>query len=299
MNTKTNWWLWLGSSALCLLAALPSASRGDAAGAVGNMIAFAFPPFLVAFIARGRKGDWDGLGKWFFYGLLFCVPFAVQQGKDWRYGSKDQQVKHLAELLRNIQAGRPEAAVADPTPLDDTYRGFIADLASAKKIYETATAHIDLSDIYTTQSFATKDSMQRALTRVQALAAADNSIYNSWLSAPRDLEKRLRQSSLSESDQEHFVVGVRESLDKSPLIPYYKTECDWSASLVSLYSFALLHSSEIHVGRKGLVIDPKSFNEFKQKQDTSLALRKTVMTLELRVNKRQQEIVKEFGLQKQ
>ena len=78
------------------------------------------------------------------------------------------------------------------------------------------------------------------------------------------MEKRVRQSSASEGEQRHFMVAFQEDSKKHPMTPYYKMECDWSTSLVDLYSFAFEHSSEIHVSNQKLLIEPKIFDEFEQ-----------------------------------
>jgi hypothetical protein len=45
-----------------------------------------------------------------------------------------------------------------------------------------------------------------------------------------------------------------------------------------------------------VVIDPKSFDEFKQKEDDSFALRKTVLALRAQVDKSNQDTRNTFGL---
>jgi hypothetical protein len=300
MKTKAFWWFLLGSSALCLLVALPLAMRGDPAEALGYMIGFAFVPFLVAYIARGRKGDWNGFSKWFFFGLLIgdCLT-AQQQAKDWRNWSTDRMNQHMGEIIKSAQAGRPNAPVADSTPFDDVLRGYYADVAGEAKTYEATTADIDLAGIYTPQSFATKESIQQVMTRVQTLAAANRHFYNFWMSEPQAVEKRLSQSSASDSEQKHFMVGFHKSYDKSPMGALLKARCDWSASVISLYSFALQHSSEIHISGQGVAIDPKSFDEFKQKEDASFALQKTVLALTAQLDKSSQDTRTALGLKDQ
>jgi hypothetical protein len=156
MKTKVYWWFLVVSSALCVLEALPIAMRGDPAGALGYMTGFAFFPFLVAYIARGRKGDWDSFSKWFFFGILICGSLtAQQQAKDWRSWSTDRMHKHMGEITQNAQAGHPNAAVADSAPFDAVMRGYYADVAGEVKTYEATTATIDVADIYTPKSFAT------------------------------------------------------------------------------------------------------------------------------------------------
>ncbi|MGA2606742.1 MAG: hypothetical protein ABSH01_04710 [Terriglobia bacterium] len=297
MKTKVFWWFLLVSCALCVLEGLPIAIRGDPGGAFGYMVGFAFFPFLVAYIARGRKGDWDSFSKWFFFGILICGSLtARQQAKDWRNWSADRLKRHMGEIIQNAESGHPNAAVADSTPFDDVMRGYYADVAGEAKTYEATTAAVDVADIYTAKSFSSKETVQQVITRVQTLAAANRDFYNFWMSEPQAVEKRLSQSSASYSDQKDFMVGFHKTYDISPMGKLLKARCDWSASVISLYSFALLHSSEIHVSRQQLVIDPKTFDEFKQKEDASFALQKTVLALRAQVDKSIQNTKNAFGL---
>jgi hypothetical protein len=298
-NLSATFWLFiLGSSAVCFAQALPLAMRGDVGGGLGQAIGLALLPFLVAFIARGRKGDWDSFSRWFFYGLLIGGGVTAQQRlRDWRYWGTDQWMKHDVEIMKNAQAGHPNTS--DSTPFDDVVRGVYADFAGEAKKYEAARTNLDLADIYTPESFATKDSIRQVLTRVQALAAANRDFYNFWMSEPQAVEKRLSQTSASGSDQKNIMVGFQKSYDESPMGALLKARCDWSASVISLYSFALLHSSEIHVSGQQLVIDPKSFGEFKQKEDASFALQKTVLALRAQVDRRNEDTRNALGLKNQ
>jgi len=300
MKTKAFWLFLLGSSTLCLLVALPRAMRGDPARALGYMIGFAFVPFLVAYIARGREGDWNGFSKWFFFGLLIvsCLT-GPGQAKDWRNWNTARMNKHMGEIIKNAQAGRPNAAVGDSTPFDDVLRGYYADVAGEAKTYEATYAAVDLADIYTPQSFATKKSIQQVMTRAQTLAAATRDFYNFWMSEPQAVEKRLSQSSASDSEQKDFMLGFHETYDKSPMGALLKARCDWSASVISLYSFALQHYSEIHISGQGVAIDPKAFDEFKQKEEASFALRKTVLALRAQVDKSNQDTRNALGFKNQ
>jgi hypothetical protein len=307
VKTKASWWFLLGAFALWLLESLPGLVRGVTANApggisyaLGQIVGFAVIPFLVAYIARGRKGDWGSFSKWLFFGLLICGGLtAVRQVEDWRYWSTDQMKRHLGEIIKNEQNGHPNSAVAGSTPFDDVLRGYSADVAEKGKTYEATVAAIDVTDIYTPKSFATKESIQRIMSRVQALAAANSNFYNFWISEPQAVEKRLGQSSASDNDQRNFMVGFHKTYDNSPMEKLLKARCDWSASVISLYSFALMHSSEIHISGQQLVIDPKCIDEFKQKEDASFALRRTVLALRAQVDKNIQETRNAFGLKSQ
>ena len=264
------------------------------------MLGFVVIPFLVAYIARGRKGDWASFSRWFFFGLLICGGLiAVRRVEDWRYWGTDQMKKHLGEIIKNERNGHPNMVVTGYTPFDDILRGYSADVAEEGKTYEATVAAIDMTDIYTPKSFAIKESIQQVMRRVQALAAANGNFYNFWIAEPQAVEKRLGQSSTSDSDQRNFMVGFHKTYDNSPMEKLLKARCDWSASVISLYSFALMHSSEIHISDQQLVIDPMCIDEFKQKEDASFALRRTVLALTAQVDKNIQETRNALGLKKQ
>jgi DNA-directed RNA polymerase subunit RPC12/RpoP len=210
--------------------------------------------------------------------------------------------KHLGEIANNVRAGRPDAAVANPSPRDDAYRGYIADLLNAQKTYQAKIANLDLTNIYDPDAYASRESIQRTLSNLQAVAAADRERYNFLLSAPQTFEKHLQQSSMSESDRENEKENIhsfQKLINESSLAAVFKTECDWSASMVDLYSFALEHSTDFQVIDQQLVVNPKSFGKFKQKQETSYALAKTLKTLNAQMQKENQDMSKEFELKRE
>ena len=102
---------------------------------------------------------------------------------------------------------------------------------------------------------------------------------------------------MSESDRENVKekTNFLQTMDKSFLLTYFKTECDWSASTVDLYSFALEHSTEIQVSDQQLVVDPKIFGEFKQKAEASKAQAKTLNTLKVQWQKEIQDSLRPDG----
>jgi hypothetical protein len=72
VKTKLNW-VFIGLAIfLCLLANFPQMEAGDVGGPAASLLL----PCLVAFVLRGRKGDWKGFSKWFFW-VTVIMLYAV------------------------------------------------------------------------------------------------------------------------------------------------------------------------------------------------------------------------------
>ena len=73
VKTKLNW-VFMGLTILfCFGANLPQMEAGDVGGGLARITAVMLLPFLVAFVLRGRKGDWKGFSKWFFWVTIILL----------------------------------------------------------------------------------------------------------------------------------------------------------------------------------------------------------------------------------
>ena len=71
----------LGLAALMALpiVALPNGGA-NVAGYMGRFTAHILFPAIIAFIARGRKRDWRGFGRWLFW-LVLLMPMLMKLGR--------------------------------------------------------------------------------------------------------------------------------------------------------------------------------------------------------------------------
>ncbi len=73
VKTKLNW-TYMGLTILiCFMDNLPVMQAGDIGAGLARMIVLMLFSFLVAFVLRGRKGEWKSFSKWFFWLTLILL----------------------------------------------------------------------------------------------------------------------------------------------------------------------------------------------------------------------------------
>ena len=210
--------------------------------------------------------------------------------------------KETARLLAEASGKSPVRPDSDWW--DDLMRDFFRSVIERNKRYSKEVRELDRSAIhhlYSTESYSTKSGMQRVIAQLQAILQLDQK-YATGRPLLQDLEMKLRNADVSESEKSAFLEGARNSAEvflgsQDKLLDL---EQKWVTATITLYQFAIDHRADYVVKGKKLVFKDDSLRlEFVAKQADATAQRRAFLDEKAGLVRLRNNMMTEIGLASQ
>jgi len=260
---KTSLWFTVPILAvLCWTAFIVFRREGISAYAVGEVTGTLLIPFLIAYAVAGvkRRRNW-GLFSVVFFGVGVFLSGATNQ-KSLSGLSHPDMVKELLgakPLEDNLPESEKEMALAT--------RAVFANLAAFRVSHDEQLKALEpeLGQLYTGESFARKEAMQRTLDVVDKKISLDRETSVELEQMPKLVSAQLDQTSLSASQKRDYLKGFMEKFSGSEFISARQqamvAESDWADSTHDLYAFAIQHASQIVANKDSIGIGSEPIRE--------------------------------------
>jgi hypothetical protein len=273
-------------------------SSGFSAESLGFWIGTLFWPAVIAYlVTRGwRTGNRAKFSYWFL-ALGLILPTLTHQSSLSNLSHSDliKELSGAKPLEGNLPENQREMAAVTTQ--------FFADMRAARKSYydQLALLQPDLGALYTAGSFANKDSIQRSLNAVNSKLALDRELSETIQQWPNTIRARLDKTDLSDSEKKKFLTGFNKSFGSSNFLAARQVmivaESDWAKGTDDLYSFSLLHASQIVVAKEKLAINSDSIrDQFNAKLTRSEQLRDAYVTASKKVDEIRAANMKQAGV---
>lgn len=276
VQNKTSLWITEPILAvLCVTAFFVYLRYPLSAETAGYMVGSLLIPFLIAYAIAGAKRRRNWVLFWcLFIGIAIILPGARNQ-KSLQNLSRSDMWRELAgtkPLDENLPENEKEMATAT--------KAIFADMRAFEK---SQNEHIEalkpeLEKIYTSESFSSKEAMQRAMDALSKALSLDRETESMLKRMPESVKTRLDQTKLSDTEKSSFYKSFMASFNDPESVSARNqviiTESDWADSVHDLYTFSLQHSSQIVVSKEGISIANKAIREkFNEKITRSNGLR--------------------------
>jgi hypothetical protein len=223
-----------------------------------------------------RRENWIKFSIWFFVlGIIWPLVSAAASNLD--RSRVDPQ-----DLVRQAVGAKPldDSLSNEDKQFVEVVRGVFADMKAVKEASDKQAAALqgDLSILYSSESFASKDAMQRCLDAVTKVWTTDSRASTAFERLPESIKARLDQTSFSESDKQEFINGIHAGMTKSGIgaatKQMFSTEASWVDATTGLYAYALQHAPQIRAGKSGIrIADAATAQEFNTRLDRAVDLR--------------------------
>jgi hypothetical protein len=262
----------------------------------GAMVGTAILPALIAYAIAGRKSvrNFNRFGVWFSgLTLLFVVvsnrnPVSLQQ--------------HIGDLMKEA-AGTKAVDNSGPGALDNLVRDMMRGILDNRKAFERETQPLsaDLGKLYSAESFSSQEAMQRIISAMHAIVAADERYSKQLEGIPDRMQATVDRSSLSDSDKKGFMDGLRKSYGNAKALRIRRqameTETQWEGATVDLYDFAEANATKIRVqGTKLTISDEGIRSKFNDRFRKARKLRDDLSAMNTQLESAQKAALQDAGL---
>lgn len=255
----------------CLLAAPFALHRSLFGGinwafSIGQLIGMLLAPVLIAYFARGRKGDWRGFGNWFLASIVIYV-LITRAGNAGRHETSEQQV---ARVMREALGAQKPSSLSDSD--EDTLRTIFKDFFATAGKVQAGYQDVHLEATYRPDSFASDASMRAEIEQLDKLLAVNQRAGEMFTTFPEFAEKRLAEHGVDPERRTSYKEVMRKSMTASgtSAFDFLAKEKSWAESTKALYAMALTHQDVIHVqDGKVRIADNGVLTEFNELWKTS------------------------------
>jgi hypothetical protein len=253
-------------------------------------------PALIAYLIAGRKRvrNFSRFGLWFavlsavFLALMTPRPVSFQQ--------------HIANLAMEAAGTKPEDT-SGSTRMDRALRTAMRDIFGERKAFDQETGQFaaELGQLYSAQSFSSKQAMQKSVDAVRGVAAADQRYSQQLETLPERIRAKLSGSGLSEHDASEFAQGFSSTYGNSKVLSIRRqaaaVESQWADATVALYEFSIGNADRIRVQKTHLVIgDEKVRTAFNAQMKSAQVFRDSLVALNDQLERAEQQSLQGAGL---
>jgi hypothetical protein len=273
-----------------------SSSNSTAANMGYAVAAVALPALALTFICTSKSQT----TRIVLGGLSWLLLLgAINQSQNQKTQSTAQLEQHVGSIMNQVEKGDTKPLPAsEQNNYDDAVRAGFAHVKNAREKFEADTSGITTDDIYTSGTFANKKAISRTLDKMSKLSAANQEFLTAYSQFPNVVQQELVKSSMSATDQEKFMAGLRQTYTDSLPIKELSVQQEWAKSAVLLYSYALPHVGQIQVANgKVLIPDDATRAAFNKLLDDSQALMKKYNEMAPKANEQREQIKKQYGVQ--
>ncbi len=253
-------------------------------------------PGLIAYAIAGRKKVYNPnrFGLW-FCGL--CLIFFLME-----LSHRPPNLKNrMGDLMR--EAAGTKLVVSKGSPMDVLIRAVFRDILQQQKAHQARVDAFsaDLGKVYSAESFADKAAMQRSIDAVRGIVEADQDYGQQTASLPERVQKKVDATSLTKSEMQDFMKGVRQSWGNSKVLADQREaiaiEVQWAEKTIGLYQLPLANSGKIVVkGSKVLIKNAKVRSKFNKELEESKKLRSNFEKAMARLEQDSADIGHKYGL---
>jgi len=208
--------------------------------------------------------------------------------------------EHLRDLAKEA-AGTKEGE--SRFGVDAVARDLMRDIFQGRKELDEKSAPFApvLAQIYSAESFSSKEQMQKTLDAVRGTVALDLRFSELLKGIPDRTQARLNQTLLSDSEKQDFMKGIREAYGNSKVLNV-RDECieaekRWGEATSGLYEFAMANADLIRPDGSHLVIASRGLRkQFSDRMAESQKLRDQLRERNAALESAQREVMKEAGI---
>jgi hypothetical protein len=187
--------------------------------------------------------------------------------------------------------------------MDRALRTAMRDIFGERKAFDQETGQFaaELGQMYSSQSFSSKQAMQKSVDAVRGVAAADQRYSQQLETLPERIRAKLSSSGLSEHDASEFAKGFSSTYGNSKVLSIRRqaaaVESQWADATVALYEFSIANAARIRVQDAHLVIgDENVRTAFNAQMKSARVLRDSLVALNDQLESAQQKSLQGAGL---
>jgi hypothetical protein len=265
----------------------------------GETLGFLLIPFLIAYVAAGRK---KARRPNLFAGL-FC-GLSVVLGGLWLLGTAANALvptettdARIGRLMREADGKQPvKDYPGGYGQLDTVLRDFFRSAQQRDRDYRAEVQNLDESEmrrLYSGMSFSSPQEIQRVMQQLQQVLDVDLKQEQAVREMVNTTEGRIRGLDVAEKDKQDVIAGMERTLAPiySARAELISAEKDWIESTEALYQFGYEQENEIQIrGNEIFIANPYVRQEFNNRWRASRQAEQSFSTRQKQFQARMREL---------
>jgi ribosomal protein L40E len=269
---------------------------------IGYWLGSLLLPFLIAYVRAGRKSvrDRERFLKWFAVLAIFLPAIALSANRSNKTSlSTSEQVRAIAREAAGKQTISGDGSQTEKEEKEILRTAMSEMIALAKRYHADERCEHIQPPLYSPASFGTKQKMLKTVDSLQQCVAVDESANDQLERVMQQAKARIDNTGWSQSHKQAFWDSFNRGYGRGikPRQDLSKSEQEWADATLSLYRFAIGHSSEIVAkGEHIYITNDATLTRFNELMQESEVARKKFVAQNENVEKQSLEKIKELGL---